>query len=136
MSIRYGLCDYAPLAFAAIGLLLTSVLFDLQGGSTYGKHALLVIEKLGCKATEPRTFFVVRSFVLPWTQPKKSMLRPLLRSYYEIILKTGGTKSAMWIIHHYIFIEFQAGHSLVALEADCCAYLKQIQKFKRYKIYP
>jgi predicted ATPase len=51
-TIRYGLCDYAPTAFAAIGLIMTGVLFDLQGGSTYGKHALLLMEKLGCKATK------------------------------------------------------------------------------------
>jgi predicted ATPase len=132
-TIRYGLCDYAPPAFATTGGILTGVLFDLQGGSTYGKHALLLMERLGCKTTESRTLFVVYSFVLPWTRPAQSMLRPLLRSY-EIGLQTGDTESAMWAIYHYILIAFQAGRSLVALEADCRVYLKQMQEFKRYKI--
>jgi hypothetical protein len=61
------------------------------------------------------------------------MLRPLLR-LYEIRLETGDTKSAMWAIYHYIWIAFQTGRSLVALEADCRAYLKQMQELKRYKI--
>jgi predicted ATPase len=132
-TIRYGLCDNAPPTFAGIGLILTGVLFDLQGGSTYGKHALLLMEKLGCKATESRTLFVVHSFILPWTRPAQSMLRPLLRSY-ESGLQTGDTESAMWGIYHYIFIACQTGRSLVALEADCRAYVKQMQDFKRYTI--
>jgi predicted ATPase len=130
-TIRYGLCDYAPPAFATIGVILTGVLFDLQGGSTYGEHALLLMEKLGCKATESRTLMVVYSLVLPWTRPAQSMLRPLFRSY-EIGLQTGDTESAMSAILGYIWIAFLTGRSLIALEADCRAYVKQMEDFKRY----
>jgi predicted ATPase len=110
---------------------LTGVLFDLQGGSTYGEHALLLMEKLGCKATESRTLFVVHYFVLPWTRPAQSMLRPLLRSY-ESGLQTGDTQSAMMGILGYIYISFLTGRSLIALEADCRAYVKQMEDFNRY----
>jgi predicted ATPase len=112
---------------------MTGLLFDLQGGSTYGKHTLLLMEKLGFKATKSRTLFVAHSFVLSWTQPAQSILRPLLR-LYEIGFQTGDTESVMWAIYYYIFIDSQAGRSLVVLNADCHAYLKHMQKFKRDKI--
>ena len=86
-TMKYGFCDFSPVAFATTGIMLTGILDDLQGGARYGQQALDLLPKTS-GTTAARTYFCVYSFSFPFTKPLRDLLKPLLESY-DIGLKTG-----------------------------------------------
>ena len=80
-SLKYGICEYTPVALATTGMILTGVLGDIQGGALYGRHALGLIERTKSVTADARTMFCVYSFLLSWVEPAKNLLKPLLRAY-------------------------------------------------------
>ena len=129
-TMKHGISEASPSAFASTGLILAGVLDDLKGGELYAKLALLVFKRLGSKKVEARTMFVVHSFILHWIQPAQHMLKPLLRSY-EVGLQTGDTESAMWAIMTHIVFAFLTGRPLDSLESDYRTYSSQMSDLKR-----
>jgi predicted ATPase len=87
-TMKYGYCDYSPVAFATTALILAGVLNDLPGGSKYGEHALILLERTKSQVTASRTMFIVYGFTFTFTRPLRSLLKPLLRAY-DIGLQTG-----------------------------------------------
>jgi predicted ATPase len=129
LTIKYGVCNYSPTAFALVGVIVSGALSDFQGGAMYGKQALLLVEKLNSKIVEARTIFVVHSIILQWTKPSVWALNPLLRAY-ELAMQTGDTESAFYAILQYIYIGFYSGKALDLLEAECRIYTHQSQDLK------
>jgi predicted ATPase len=87
-TMKYGNCASSAPGFALAGMILTGTLGDLQGGSTYGQHALTLLKNMQTMTTAARTMFCVYSFLFPWTQQARSTLKPLLQAY-DIGLRTG-----------------------------------------------
>ncbi len=87
-TFKYGICSYSPPAFATTGIMLTGILDDIQGGATYGQHALSLSDETNSTSTAARTMFVVHSFLFPWTRPIREVLKPLLQAY-DLGLQTG-----------------------------------------------
>ena len=131
LTLRHGLCESAPSAFALVGVLLITAFKDFQGGSDYGRLALSLLDKLQCKNVESRTLMITHYLVLPWTSPVHSMVNPLLKAY-ETGMQTGDTESALYAVANYFFISFQAGRVLQAVDKDCRVYLKQMHELKKY----
>ncbi len=88
LTIKHGVCVYSPPAFATTGIMLTGILDDIQGGTTYGQHALSLSEETKSTLTHARTMFIVYSFLFPWTRPIREVLNPLLQAY-DLGLQTG-----------------------------------------------
>jgi predicted ATPase len=87
-TFKYGTCDFSPPAFATTGMMLTGILDDIQAGSLYGRHALTLLSNSGTMSTSSRTLLCVHSFLLSWTQPLRTLYKPLLQGY-DIGLQTG-----------------------------------------------
>ena len=132
-TIKYGLCEHSPPAFATVAVILTGLLMDFQGGARYGLHALRLIERLRSKVSEGRTTFVVHALVLPWSKPCHTLLKPLLRAY-EISMQRGDIESAMGAIFQYISLSFYSGRPLELVEVDCRIYAQQAQELKHPKL--
>jgi predicted ATPase len=96
LTLRYGLCEMSPPAFATLGMIFTGVLGDLRAGSKIGDYALLLLSKLESRSTFSRTTFVLSSFVFSWTRPFRSLLKSLLEAYKDG-LTSGDNKSAMHV---------------------------------------
>ena len=79
-TMKYGFCDFSPVAFATTGMMLTGILDDLQGGSRYGQQALNLLATTS-GITAARTKFCVYSFLFPYTQPLTNLLKPLFEAY-------------------------------------------------------
>lgn len=129
-TMRYGLSEFSPPAFALMGLILNGVLFDFTAGAVYAKHSILLIEKLKSKSTEARTLFVANYFVLSWTEPLHNILKPLSRAY-EVGMQTGDTDSALWAIWGLVHAALMAGRHLEKLELDHRMYFKQSEELQR-----
>jgi predicted ATPase len=131
LTLKHGLCETSPAAFALVGMLLVAVSGDLQGGSVYANHALSLMQRLpNHEAIEARTMFLSHFFVLPWTQPLNCMVKPLLRAY-EVGLMTGDIDSAVYAIGTYVTIAIIAGRPLEGLLDDCRVYFGQMRQLGR-----
>jgi predicted ATPase len=99
LTMDYGISDYAPTAFASMGIIMTGILNDLQGGAKYGELGLSLLERPECnRSAKPRTMFLIYACMLSWTRPARSVLRPLLEAT-DIGMQVGDTESAMWAIY-------------------------------------
>jgi predicted ATPase len=96
LTLRYGLCEMSPPAFATLGHIFTGVLGEIQAGSKIADYSLLLLAKLESKSTFSRTKFILCGVVLCWTRPYRSLLKSLMEAY-EIGLRSGDTESAMWV---------------------------------------
>lgn len=129
-TMKYGNCASSAPGFALTGMFLTGALGDLQGGSTYGQHALTLLSNIQSMTTASRTMFCVYSFLFSWTQQSRTTLKPLLQAY-DLGLRTGQTESAAFAIYHWLAIRYNIGSPLESLEADVSLYLKQMIDLKR-----
>jgi predicted ATPase len=96
LTLRYGLCESSPPALAAMGMIYTGVLGDLQAGSKIGDYTLLLLAKLESKVPFARTTFILSTFVFSWTTPFRSSSKSLLEAY-KTGLTSGDTESALWV---------------------------------------
>ena len=87
-TMKYGNCAWSAPGFALAGMILTGTLGDLQGGSTYGQHALTLLNNIQSTTTAARTMFCVYTFLFSWTQLSRTTLKPLLQAY-DVGLRTG-----------------------------------------------
>ncbi|KAL7556648.1 hypothetical protein ACA910_017587 [Epithemia clementina (nom. ined.)] len=128
-TLKYGYCDYSPVAFAAIGIVLTGKLGDLQGGAKYGVMALTLLEKSNSTATAARTMFYVHALIFCWTKPAKDIIAPLLKAH-EIGLRTGDTECATWAIYNRMIMKYLTGCPLPEMEAELRSYSKTMKDMK------
>jgi predicted ATPase len=134
LTMRYGASAASPQAFAQTGLVFTGILGDLQGGALFGRHALLLLEKLKRKSIEARTKFIVYSLVLPWTTPISSMLKPLFNCY-ETGIQTGDTETAFFASSCWLLSSLQSGRSLAVIEQDYQTYQAQALELGRDRVH-
>jgi predicted ATPase len=131
LTLKHGLCESSPAAFATVGVLLVAAFADFQGGSVYASQAMGLMKKLpNSEAIESRVTFLTHFFVLPWTRPINSMVRPMLRAY-EVGLKTGDIDSAVYAIGTYVVIAIISGRPLQGLADDCRVYFGQMRELGR-----
>eukprot|EP00977_Amphora_coffeiformis_P020355 scaffold8152_cov195-Amphora_coffeaeformis.AAC.2 len=129
-TLKYGICDQSPSAFATTGMILTGLLDDIKGGALYGEHALNLLKDAPSRATVSRTMMCVYAYIFSWTKPYQSLIKPLLAAY-DIGLQTGDTESATGSILNYMLLQLLSGHSLKTLEGDMSLYSKQMKDLKR-----
>ena len=87
-TLKYGICDQSPTAFATTGMMMTGLLDDFKGGALCGQHALNLLEKAPSRATVSRTMMCVYAYIFSWTKPHQILIKPLLDAY-DIGLQTG-----------------------------------------------
>lgn len=80
-TLKYGYCDYSPAAFATAGMILSGILGDLKGGSSYGEKALQLVERTQSRVSAARTMFCVYPAVFPWTKPVRTLLASVIQAY-------------------------------------------------------
>ncbi len=107
-TIKYGNCTYSGPAFMTIGVLLTGVLKDIQGGLTYGQHALTLLNMTKSHSSAARTMFLVYSFMFQWTLQSRLVLKPLLQAY-DVGLRNWVNENAL--VAHFL-LPVVASHSL------------------------
>jgi predicted ATPase len=96
LTLRYGLCEVSPPAFAALGAIMSGVLGDLQAGSRIGDYSLLLLAKVKSKHTFSRTTFILFRYVFSSTRPFRSLFKSFLEGYGNG-LTSGDNESALLV---------------------------------------
>jgi predicted ATPase len=133
---KYGRSVYSPLVYTLVGILMVVALDDCKAGVAYVNHALALLTRTlessaVQKSMEAQAIGLSHFIVLPWSKPIASLLPPLKRAY-EISMHGGDVESAIQAISNYIVLAFLSGRNLRTLKQECCVYVTQMQRSKRY----
>jgi histidine kinase len=114
LTIQYGLSNIAPLAFGSLSNIMATVLKDIPGGLRMASLALDLQKKCGNFEWLSRLNMSVHGLTLPWSQPLRDQLGPLLYAH-RIGLGSGDIESAMLCYSLYLSLAFPASVDLQSL---------------------
>ena len=134
-TLKYGVCNQSPIAFATYGMMKSSVFGDLKGGYDLGKVSLSLLDQLNDRVVvEARTKFLVHYGLSHWILPLPNTSEPLLEAY-RIGLETGDIETAVFSIHWYCLAALNSGKPLSVVERDLHKYALQMKDQKQMYIY-
>ena len=133
LTLRHGLCEYSPPAFANLGLILAGNLEDFRGAARIADYTVKMMEKVKCKNTKARTILLLNWAVFTWSRPLQTLLKPFLNGY-RTGLSTGDTESSLWCCHNFLGFGLLAGRNLAMLDNDCDIYIKHMLELEHTKV--
>jgi predicted ATPase len=128
-SVKYGVCQYSPCAFAAYGNIAASVFGDLKTGHGYAKLAQSLYKRLDVKKMEARVLFITNNFVLHWNDPLQLSFKPYLQGY-QSGMETGDLENAMFCITSHCDVAMHTGRPLSMVASDFQTYTQQMKDFE------
>ena len=130
LSVRFGNCSISAFSYADYGLMLCSVMEDIEAGYAFGQLALQVLERLEATACRCRTGFIVYNFIGHWQDPLRKLLPAFLQAY-QSGLTTGDLESVGMNAHAYNYYSYFAGKELTSLAGEMQAYRRTLQSLKQ-----
>ncbi len=127
LSIKWGNASESAYAYSCYGVILCSVVGDIESGFQFGQLALNLLSRLGAREVKARTWFVVHSFIKHWIEPVKETLNPL-REAYAIGLETGDLEFAAYSAYVYYYSAFLSGCELAQLNLEMATYAQVIRQ--------
>ncbi|MEM9924977.1 MAG: ATP-binding protein [Cyanobacteria bacterium P01_D01_bin.50] len=130
LSIQYGNGDLSAFFYGNYGLILNSIMDDIESADKFGRLALDLVENFNSKDIKTRTFYVIGAFILHGKSHIKETL-PLLLDAYQTGLGIGSLDfvgySAKEICQHSYFI----GKELTVLEQEIKSYIDVLENFNQ-----
>ncbi|NJL81118.1 MAG: hypothetical protein HC917_24220 [Richelia sp. SM2_1_7] len=130
LSVQYGNGASSAFFYGNYGILLNSILDDIETADKFGKLALNLVEKSGDKNIKTRTFYVIGAFLAHGKSHIKETL-PLLLDAYQTALEIGSLDfvgySAKELCQHYYFM----GEELTAIEQQIHNYINTLETLKQ-----
>jgi predicted ATPase len=134
ITLKSGICEYAPPMFATVGFLLTAFVHDFEAGQAFADQAIALLSRVkNARKVESRVLFLAHTFILHWTRPVSLSVKPL-RASFETGMSTGDTESACYGICFYIDHSFRTGTPLRQLIEDCEFYADSILEAQQMNI--
>ncbi|HEY9695576.1 MAG TPA: AAA family ATPase [Oculatellaceae cyanobacterium] len=130
LSVQYGNASVSPFAYANYGLLLCSIVGDIDAGYQFGQLALSLVSKLNVQEIKAKTIGIVNIFIRPWKEHLRESLKPLL-SAYSIGMETGDLEWASYGLFLYSYFAYFSGKELTGLEREMAINRDAIHKIKQ-----
>ncbi|MBD2387807.1 AAA family ATPase [Cylindrospermum sp. FACHB-282] len=129
LLVEYGNMMLAPFAYAAYGIILCGVVFEIDAGYQFGQLALVLLERLDAKPIQARTLFPVSDQINVWKTHLRESLKPL-QDCYQVGIEQGDFEFAGYAAMHFCSYAFAVGQPLSELQLHLTSYaqaVKQIQ---------
>ncbi|MGA7935347.1 MAG: AAA family ATPase, partial [Kovacikia sp.] len=130
LSILYGNASVSPFSYTIFGLILCSLVGDIESGYQFGQLALRLLSQPNTHSLKARTLFMAYEHVLHWKEHLKESLEPLLE-IYQIGLETGDLEFAAYCAHCYCFQLYVVGKELAEVEYAMTTYNEAISQIKQ-----
>jgi len=130
LSLRHGLSNVSPLAFASYGVMLRGMLGDIKGGYRYGKLALELVDRLDARETEAQVLMVTNIFLNHWQKPLHDSIDPLLHGH-RVGMECGDTEYALYCANIYLQLYFYTGLPLQPYERDLNDFCMKMDEYKQ-----
>ncbi|WP_239651768.1 ATP-binding protein, partial [Neosynechococcus sphagnicola] len=130
LSILYGNASVSPFSYTIFGLILCSLVGDIESGYQFGQLALRLLSKPNTHSLKARTLFMAYEHVLHWKEHLKESLEPLLETY-QIGLENGDLEFAAYCAHCYCFQLYVVGKELAEVAYAMTTYTEAISRIKQ-----
>ncbi len=130
ISLRYGNAPESSMTYIAYGLILCCVLGDIEGGYSFGRLGVRLVEATNARGALPNAYHLFAALILHWKQPFREAYKVFLDAY-RIGLETGDIESASYALHNHCSTSFLAGEPLSRLEQKLTASSQTISRLKQ-----
>lgn len=115
ITLQYGLSALASPSFAIYGMLCIVASNDFESALRFANLSLAVLEKFKSIEYLPRVSAAIYACIMPWIQPLKESMEPLLKAY-QVGLETGDLEFSALCSNLYNLIGMETGKPLHELD--------------------
>jgi predicted ATPase/signal transduction histidine kinase/tRNA A-37 threonylcarbamoyl transferase component Bud32 len=133
LSIKYGNSSLSAYGYCMYGMILCSVLEDIDSGYKFGQLALNLLEIYQAKEIKTKVYFLFNHFVRHW---KEHIINVVVSSSEEFKngLETGDIEYTCYCAFDYCNSLFWAGENLEVTITYQVKYINTMVNFKQYLI--
>ncbi len=130
LSLKYGNTSVSAFAYVNYGLLLCTLVGDMEAGFAFGQLSLNVLSQLQAKNFEARVVTNFNIFIQHRQQHLRSTLKPLLEAY-ACGLETGDLEFAAYAAYNYCRNLYFLGTPLLDLKREFSNYNRGVEQLKQ-----
>jgi len=134
LSVTYGNTTISPSAYANYGLILCSIVDDIDEGYRFSNLAIKLLDTIDSTEFHAKTLEVVYLAIKHWKNHIILTLDPLLESY-KIGLESGDLESASFATLDYCTHSFVTGKNLTELEREMSKYSAFAKDFHQRMVF-
>ncbi len=132
LCLQYNNPPQAAAIYGGYGMLLCSIIEDIELGYKFGKLSIVLLEKYNIPKLETLVWYLYYVFIRPW---KESINDTIAREKFLDALQkgidTGNNEYTCYFCLSYCYIELFGGSNLVQLELDAKKYTELIKKLNQ-----
>jgi predicted ATPase/signal transduction histidine kinase len=133
LSIEYGNTAISSFGYSVYGLLLCSVIGDIDCGYEFGQLSLNVLSKTNNTLLQPKILLPYNSFIGIWKNHARNYLKPL-QEVSMIALESGDLEYTAYSLNNYSYISYLTGKELTELDYSMSKYCENLEIFKQKAI--
>ncbi|HEY9672281.1 MAG TPA: ATP-binding protein, partial [Waterburya sp.] len=130
LSIRYGNSPLSAYGYCMYGMLLSTMLGDIDSGYQFGQLALKLLQRFDARELKAKVNFLFNTFIQPWKEHIKARLDPSIEAF-QSGLETGDIEYACYSISDYLTSLIWSGESLELVAKAQAKYIAVILKSKQ-----
>ncbi|NEP59062.1 MAG: serine/threonine-protein kinase PknK, partial [Symploca sp. SIO2G7] len=130
LSVKYGNASESSYGYTGYGVILCSVMGDIDTGYQFGQLALNLLDKFNAKELRARIYLVVNNLIKHSKEHLKETLQPLNLAYSSG-LETGDVEFAALSANAYCYHAYLVGKELGKLEQEMASYSDAISQLKQ-----
>jgi predicted ATPase len=134
-SLQFGMSGMSGTAFAYYGMLLSAFLDDVDAGIRYGKVGLRIIERFGAIEHLARVSNVVHGYSLPYREPLRDQLRPMLLAH-RIGLGAGDIQVSIMATAFYGAVALHSSAPLSELSQELTSFIRLSEAYQQTTTTP
>ncbi|MEH2374266.1 ATP-binding sensor histidine kinase [Nostoc sp.] len=130
LSLKYGNAPLSAFGYSNYGLILSSLVEDIESGYQFGKLAANLVDKLNAKDVQAKITLGFNTTIRHWKEHSREVLKPLLEGYYAG-LEIGDLEYAAYYLHSYSYSSYFIGKELTGLEREIATYSNVIRQINQ-----
>ncbi|OCR00907.1 hypothetical protein BCD67_24420 [Oscillatoriales cyanobacterium USR001] len=131
LSLEFGNTSASCVGYVLYGMVLCTVMGDLERSYEFGKLALNVLERFNAMEFKSIIMLFFGCFIQHRQEPLRAIMQTL-KDGYNAGGETGEALYAGYSIEHYSYASFFSGIELSGLGAELAAYSDALLKLKQY----
>jgi predicted ATPase/signal transduction histidine kinase/tRNA A-37 threonylcarbamoyl transferase component Bud32 len=134
LSIQYGNASLSAYAYANYGVILCSIVGDIESAYQFGNLALSLLNKFDAKEAKAKIMIAFNAVIRHWKEHVREILDNLL-TIYSAGMETGDLEFAAYSLYVYSYFSYFSGRELTGLKSEMVTYSNGISQIKQQRVY-
>ncbi|BAZ03483.1 trifunctional serine/threonine-protein kinase/ATP-binding protein/sensor histidine kinase [Calothrix sp. NIES-3974] len=130
LSLEYGNTSISAFAYCTYGLLLCSVIGDIETGFECGQLSLKILSKFPNKPLQVKSLLMYNSFIGLWKNHARNFLNPL-QQVYLTALEVGDLEFTAYALNNFSYTSYLIGKELHELEYNMSRYCDELERLNQ-----